>query len=384
MSDVGQAKLEDSNMANYGGKEMRDQRKAAAATDKSLQGAGTKVGLEVWRVENKRTENDTPDFGIARWPKEDYGSFYTGDSYIVLNTYNPKDPETGKINKDKLAWDVHFWLGKETSIDERGVAAYKTVEIDDLLDDGPIQHREVQEAESPLFQGYFNEMKYMEGGIESGFRKVKPEEYKPRLLKVRRTKKTVRATPCELSASSMNQGDAFILDTGKFVYIWAGDSASPFEKSKATNVAFNMVNSRNGKAKLKKTIDDEFWQVLGGSESDVKSAEEGDREPEKSLDKDKCSLYRVSDSTGTMEVTPVVEEGPIKKDMLDSNDVFLIVSTVSVYAWVGTGASENERRNAIINADKLVGEKGLPNTLPLTKYVEGKTIDAQFDGLFSA
>ena len=113
--DVKQASLEDSNMSNYGGKEMRDLRKGAAASDPNFKGAGQKVGLEVWRVENRRTEKDTPDFGVRRWPKEDYGQFYTGDSYLVLNTYKDKE-------SDKLLWDVHFWLGKESSQDEIGVA----------------------------------------------------------------------------------------------------------------------------------------------------------------------------------------------------------------------------------------------------------------------
>lgn len=37
-------------MSNYGGKEMRDLRKTAAASDKEFVGAGQKVGLEIWRV----------------------------------------------------------------------------------------------------------------------------------------------------------------------------------------------------------------------------------------------------------------------------------------------------------------------------------------------
>jgi len=105
------AKLEDSNMANYGSKAHVDARKAAASSEKEFEGAGQKVGLEIWRVENRRTAADTPDFGVKRWPKEDYGHFYTGDSYLVLNTYKEKD-------SDKLQWDVHFWLGKESSQDE--------------------------------------------------------------------------------------------------------------------------------------------------------------------------------------------------------------------------------------------------------------------------
>ena len=50
-------------------------------------GAGQKVGLEIWRVENRRTADDRPDFGVKRWPKDQYGQFYKGDSYIIMNTF---------------------------------------------------------------------------------------------------------------------------------------------------------------------------------------------------------------------------------------------------------------------------------------------------------
>jgi hypothetical protein len=32
-------------------------------------------------------------FKVTHWPKKDYGQFYTGDSYIILNTYK-KDPSS--------------------------------------------------------------------------------------------------------------------------------------------------------------------------------------------------------------------------------------------------------------------------------------------------
>ena len=37
---------------------------------------------------------------------------------IILNTY-VKDPQ---VNPDKLAWDVHFWIGNESTQDEYGTA----------------------------------------------------------------------------------------------------------------------------------------------------------------------------------------------------------------------------------------------------------------------
>ena len=39
--------------------------------------------------------------------------------------------------------------------DEYGTAAYKTVELDTLLDDAAVQHREVQGHESQAFKDYF-------------------------------------------------------------------------------------------------------------------------------------------------------------------------------------------------------------------------------------
>lgn len=34
-------------------------------------------------------------------------------------------------NREELFYDLHFWLGAETTQDEAGTAAYKTVELDD-------------------------------------------------------------------------------------------------------------------------------------------------------------------------------------------------------------------------------------------------------------
>ena len=59
-----------------------------------------------------------------------------GDSYIVLQTSEDED--------GALFWDVYFWIGSDSSQDEYGVAAYKANELDDLLGDSPVQHREVE------------------------------------------------------------------------------------------------------------------------------------------------------------------------------------------------------------------------------------------------
>nr|CAD7454259.1 unnamed protein product [Timema tahoe] len=51
-------------------------------------------------------DGEIENFEAVPYPKADYGKFYTGDSYIVLFT---------RVNKGTFSWDIHFWLGNETS-----------------------------------------------------------------------------------------------------------------------------------------------------------------------------------------------------------------------------------------------------------------------------
>lgn len=73
---------------------------AAAAGEPQWDGIGESVALKVWRIEQ---------FRVVPWEPSKYGTFHTGDSYVVLNSYKKND-ET-----DALAHDIHIWIGKESS-----------------------------------------------------------------------------------------------------------------------------------------------------------------------------------------------------------------------------------------------------------------------------
>mmetsp|Transcript_33952 Transcript_33952/g.49817 ORF Transcript_33952/g.49817 Transcript_33952/m.49817 type:complete len:91 (+) Transcript_33952:48-320(+) len=73
-------KIADSNLAKSGSFEDKAAKKDAAKHDPMWKDAGTKVGVQIWRVENKRTEHDAADFGVHHWPEKDYGVFYRGES----------------------------------------------------------------------------------------------------------------------------------------------------------------------------------------------------------------------------------------------------------------------------------------------------------------
>lgn len=52
-------------------------------------------------------------------------------------------------------YDIHYWIGSQSSQDEQGAAAVYTIQLDEFLGCTPVQHREVQHHESDTFKGYF-------------------------------------------------------------------------------------------------------------------------------------------------------------------------------------------------------------------------------------
>jgi len=214
-------------------------------------GAGAKPGLEVWRIEK---------MAPVPVPPKEYGKFYDGDSYIVLKT-------TQKPGFSSLTWDLFFWLGAETSKDESGVAAYKTVELDDQLGGSPVQHREVMGHESDHFIQCFKSFETRKGGVASGFNKVEDEKV-CRLLHIK-GKRTVKVKEVECKTASLNSGDVYILDLGLTIFQWNGSECNKKEKAKALNVTLAIKDDeRGGKASIvvfdEGSETDPFWAALGG------------------------------------------------------------------------------------------------------------------------
>jgi len=258
------SKLEDSNIANYGSKMHHDAMHVSAESEAEWKGCGQREGIEVWRVENHKATADRPArFGVKKWPKAQYGQFFSGDSFIVLRTYKA-------AGEEELKYDIHFWLGVKTSQDEQGVAAYKTVELDELFRGTPVQYRELQGYESEKFMGLFKgSIKILDGGIESGFNIVKPEEFRPRLMHFQSAKGNhVRVAEVKLERASLNNADAFVLDLGLELIQWNGSGCSIREKRRAQEVIAETRTARNGRPKtrtLDEHDDDEpFWLHLGG------------------------------------------------------------------------------------------------------------------------
>ncbi|XP_058053795.1 gelsolin [Anopheles bellator] len=337
--------------------------------------AGKTVGVEVWRVEN---------FQPVAVPKGEHGKFYNGDSYIVLNT---KESKSGI-----LSWDVHFWLGLETSQDEAGSAAILTVQLDDRHNGAPVQHREVQDHEGSLFLSYFpGGVRYAAGGVKSGFNEVETNAAGEKRMFQVKGAKNVRVRQVPLTIGSMNRGDCFILDAGYDIYVYVGASAKRVEKIKAISAA-NQIRDQDhaGRAKLhildefaSSSEQQEFFDVLGeGSPDEVAEESESDEAYEKT-DTGAITLYHVSDASGALEINAIGER-PLKQSMLDSNDCYILDSGAgSIYVWIGKGATGQERSQAMVKAQEFITVKGYPVHTAVHRVVEnGETTD--FKQFFSS
>ncbi|XP_003388924.1 PREDICTED: gelsolin-like protein 2 [Amphimedon queenslandica] len=354
----------DSNLALFGSDHERRVKKAAAETEKAWSGAGAKVGVQIWRIVK---------FKVTHWPKDQYGEFYNGDSYIILNTY--KEP-----GNEELKYDLHFWIGQYSTQDEYGTAAYKTVELDTLLDDKPVQHREVMSHESDLFKSYFGSVTLLEGGADTGFRHVKPVEYQPRLFHFRRDAKgivVVKERP--LSKHSLNSGDVFILDLGLTLYQWNGRTCNKDEKFKAGQYVSQIRGQRGGKPTIE-TFDE--WEVDENHPfmSHLSSDPLEDNAEESTDDGFQPCILRVSDESGTMKTT-LVSEGKLSKTFLDSKDVFIVDTGKKCFVWIGHSASADEKQNAMAYASNyLQGTNHFQ--VPVTCLKEFAK-NAEFDAIMS-
>ena len=342
---------------------------------------GISPGLFIWRVEN---------FEVVPWSDDMYGSFYDGDSYIILHSVKVGSKE-GNVH---LAHDIFFWLGSKTSQDEAGVAAYKTVELDEFLHGAAVQHRELQEQPSEEFVGLFPRIKILRGGVASGFNHVEEAKQKDistllRVFKHPAAKKadSIMVVEVEPNWQSLDEEDVFVLDKGDKIWVWQGTKASPILKAKAAQIVNDLTMAKSvdvevlGQAEARSKI---VLDMLGGKDEvgDLKARRPvlsvaSGRENGQGASVRPKKLFRLSDASGTLSFDLAKEDDGIKKTDLDSNDVFLLDTGSSIWVWEGSGASKAERAMWLKVAQSYIRQlQSMPESdgvhlTPVSKVVEG-------------
>ncbi|KAL6649954.1 hypothetical protein ACP70R_014178 [Stipagrostis hirtigluma subsp. patula] len=328
---------------------------AKVVLEPAFQGAGHKPGTEIWRIE---------DFKPVPLPKSDYGKFYCGDSYIVLQT---------TCNKGgAYLLDIHFWIGKDSSQDEAGAAAIKTVELDTMLGGRAVQHREPQGYESDKFLSYFKPCIIpLEGGFASGFKKPEVEKFEIRLY-ICKGKRAIRVKEVPFARSSLNHDDVFILDTEKKIYQFNGANSNIQERAKALEVIQHLKEKYHDGVCDVAIVDDgklqaegdsgEFWVLFGGFAPIGKKAVSDD---DVVLETTPPKLYSISN--GQLKL----EDSVLTKSVLENTKCFLLDCGAELFVWVGRVTQVEDRKTASAAVEKFVIKQNRPKTTRITQVIQG-------------
>uniref|UniRef100_A0A3P9D7I8 Advillin n=1 Tax=Maylandia zebra TaxID=106582 RepID=A0A3P9D7I8_9CICH len=292
---------------------------------------------------------------------------------------------------NSLSYNIHYWIGSQSTQDEQGSAAIYTVQLDEFLGSSPIQYREVQDHESDTFKGYFKQgIIYKKGGVASGMRHTETNTYDVKRLLHVKGKKRVIAKEVEMSWKSFNLSDVFLLDLGKNIIQWNGPKSNRQERLKGMLLAQDIRDrERGGRAEIR--------VVEGEAESSSPQAMElmtetlGERTvalkdgpPDEAVDqeqKGQLTLYQISDADGQMRVTEVATR-PLVQDLLNHDDSYILdQGGVKIFVWKGKKANKEERQAAMTRALDFIKAKNYPITTNVETVNDGAE-SALFKQLF--
>jgi len=309
--------------------------------------AGQCAGLEIWRVEN---------FKLAPVPKKCYGTFYSGDCYLALHT----------IMEPRKSQMLHYWIGSESSQDERGTAAAATTGMDTAQGGLPVQAREIETNESDEFKAYFDNVggiRYKNGGVASGFVHAEVnEDSENRLLRVKGRSPNIFAKEVPMDWSSVTNDDVYIFEIGADIYRWKAPEANRFEWMKSASLCASIKENDQGGRGTIHTLEDESFPeavtaAMAGTKPDSFPSSGADRLGQQA--ELTPSLYKVSLDTGSMETTEVGKGPGLAKSILESDDCYILDcgENGTIYAWKGSKSDQSEKDKVMENAISFIADK---------------------------
>lgn len=327
--------------------------------------AGLEQGLQIWRI---------VDLCLEEVPKSQHGYFFSGDSYILLDTI--------KFRDGSRRWNLHFWLGEKSTQDETTAAPIIATQLDDYLSGGPVQYRELQGYESPQFMKYFKGKAgiiYKEGGHDS----VKWKNVKSNIRTIKRVlhikgKRNVRAREVPFTWNSFNSGDCFIIEIDNNIYKWKGNEANRMEVFKTNEIATQIRDEETGgRARISELSEGGFVpkevqahlgdppETFNEATDDSITIEElmkrNSAGGQENLDKTR-HLYHVSSDTGELKVDKIASTPNLKRSALFTGDCYILDAGCegTIYVWKGKDASPDERKGAMANAKQFIVDHNYP------------------------
>eukprot|EP01133_Synstelium_polycarpum_P007235 gene7235-8411_t len=166
----------------------------------------------------------------------------------------------------------------------------------------------------------------------------------------------------EPRAAAINNGDVFLLDTGRRIFVFFGASSNTRERLKGAHFAVALNTEGGGRAdivtldnKTRREDQTEFWKELGGKVAlDSHVTEDDDDEMEEEILM--CTkLFRFSENDShSIDIKVFVAE-TLYKTMLDSSSCAILDTGTDVFVWSGIYSSPNEKSWSMLKAEELMG-----------------------------
>ncbi|XP_076914396.1 villin-5-like [Bidens hawaiensis] len=326
--------------------------------DPAFIGVGHKVGIEVWRIQNSK---------LVALPEFTHGKFKRADCYIVLKTNASKG--------GTFRYDMHYWIGKDSSEDEADIAATKTLELDAALGGRSVQYRELQGYESERFLSCFKPC-------------IMPEEAESREHKncmfVCKGKQVVRVEEVPCARSSLNHDAIFILDTKNKIFQFNGSNTSIQERARAIDVVKYISDTYHDSKCDIAAIEDgrlmadpeagEFWTFFGGfaplpRKTNIKEAQISHQDVP-------TQLFCFKDGQPER-----VAAGSLTKKLLENSNCYLLDCGSELYLWMGRGTSIELRKSASKAAEEYLRDQDRPRSkiIRIVEFYETVSFRSKFN-----
>lgn len=350
--------VRDSDIVLLGSDLEQRVRQHAGAKESAWAKAGVKLGVQIWRVQDFKII-DCSDW-VAHEKK--YGTFYDGDSYIVLHTH-----QDGKDSP--LRYDLHFWQGEYTTVDQAATAAFKAAELEEHLGGKVTQYREIQNYESPRYLSYFPHFMILHGGVSTGHHSVLtmlPEDEKKiytmvttrgKVLKTRSEdgkQLIVREIPLE--GLVMRQGIVYVLDKGPLYWQFNTKKSTAWARYKAAEYMMYLGQWRVPQTKFQVfdegTPDEAEFLQAAGITSPVMDVP---LPPNPGTPVDPPVLYKFNGDINGWQVVAIAAQ----RTSLQSDGVYILDDRAfpAVYTWLGKNVPGPQRKFALQYAQNYLNDK---------------------------
>eukprot|EP01094_Clydonella_sp_ATCC50884_P024887 TRINITY_DN6370_c0_g2_i4.p1 TRINITY_DN6370_c0_g2~~TRINITY_DN6370_c0_g2_i4.p1 ORF type:complete len:1509 (-),score=458.21 TRINITY_DN6370_c0_g2_i4:8-4405(-) len=282
--------------------------------------------VNIWRIH---------EFDKVEVPKEEYGCFFSGDSYVILYKYRVE-------LKGKDQHLVYFWQGSESTRNEKGTSAYMTVDLTTALGDGD-HHRVEQGAEPVHFLTLFPNFFVLSG-------KHRPDAITDEMMfsVVCDHKDVAKSVEVPAESTNLNSMRAFLLLTAAKAFVWHGSLSNQKEQQAAAALAALVKGTRTVVTIKEGSEPTEFWPVLGGKTLDYHGGPSYNitlrhRRPPR--------LFSVSNASGTVKVVELFDFCQVD---LDGGHCAILDAFNEVFVWFGSKSADAEKQMSMEVARDLV------------------------------